>query len=338
MMNRVNKMTNKGRPWIAGIICGAILLSAGVLLGGCASSEELTKAELAIQEEAKEKQKAEMAEKKILSDFQNKAYKIYTLKQMTSLTPVLNEKLPKLSKENAVKMILNFELSQRMALQNDPKYGAVSAEMTTLLNASSQMGMIDFSKITLSDENLKEELEDIQKGYFAVYKDENGIYRLVDYSKLQQFKSYLSDEYGQYIDYMATENGTPSIKNKGLNVSMDEAWRRILMLDQFFTDYPVTSDDLMRNNLGRYYQDLIKYVIYGNDQRINFDLSTQQMKPEPMTFITNHQFNASSKLYIPFENFKTQLILDKGILTPSVGTHIQAIQRISEEMLTDIID
>lgn len=331
-------MMNKGKPWVAGIICGAILLSAGSLLGGCTNTEELTKAELAIQAETKEKQKAEMAEKKILSDFQNKAYKIYTLKQMTSLTPLLNDNLPKLSKENAVKMILNFELSQRMALQNDPKYGAVSPSMAALLNESNQMGMIDFSNITLNDEGLKTELDDILKGYFAVYKDENGIYRLVDYSKLQQFKNYLSDEYGQYIDYMATENGTPSIKNKGLSISTEEAWRRILMLDQFFTDYPVPSDDLMRNNLGRYYHDLIKYTIYGNDQKINFDPTTKQMKPEAMTFITTHQFNAASKLYIPFENFKSQLVLDKGILTPSVGIHIQTIERLSEEMLTDLID
>ncbi len=331
-------MINKRKPWVAGIICGAILISAGSLLGGCDSSEELTKAELVIQTEAKEKQKSEMAEKKILSDFQNEAYKIYTLKQMTSLTPVLNEKLPKLSKENAVKMILNFELSQRMALQNDPKYGAVSTAMTTLLNNSNQMGAIDFSTITMPTQELKAELEEIQNGYFEVYKDENGIYRLVDYSKLQQFKGYLSDEYGQYIDYMASENGTPSIRNKELNVSKEEAWRRILMLDQFFTDYPVPSDDLMRNNLGRYYQDLIKYIIYGNDQKINFDPTTKQMKPDALTFVTTHEFNTTSKMHIPFENFKTQLILDKGILTPSVGTQIQAIQRLSEEMLTDLID
>lgn len=331
-------MKNKNKTWVAAFVCGAIIISSGALLSGCSDTKELTKAEQAIQTEAKEKQKAEMAEKKILSDFQNKAYKIYTLKQMTSLTPVLNEALPKLSKENAVKMILNFELSQRMALQNDPKYGAVSPEMANLLNNIKQTGTIDFSKVTMTSEPLKSELLEIQKGYFAVYKDENGIYRLVDYSKLQQFKPYLSHEYGQYIDYMATENGTPSIENKGLNVSSEEAWRRILMLDLFFTDYPVPSDDLMRNNLGRYYQDLIKYIIYGNDQMSNFDPVTKQMKPEAMAFITSHQFNAGSKLYIPFENFKTQLVLDKGIMTPNVGTQIQAIQRLSEEILTDVID
>lgn len=331
-------MNITGKKWVTGLICGIIIIGSGAVLGGCTETKELSKTEMAIQAEAKVKQKAEMAEKKILSDFQNKAYKIYTLKQMVSLTPVLNEQLPKLSKENAVKMILNFELSQRMALQNDPKYGAVSPEMTTLLSNSNQMGMIDFSKITMPNENLKSELLEIQNGYFTVYKDENGIYRLVDYSKLQQFKPYLSDEYGQYIDYMATENGTPSIKNKGLNVSMDEAWRRILMLDLFFTDYPVPSDDLMRNNLGRYYQDLIKYVIYGNDQMSNFDPLTKQIKPEVMTFITTHQFNSGSKLYIPFENLKAQLVLDKGLMTPSVGTQIQTIQRLSEEILTDLID
>lgn len=331
-------MKLKRKSWVAALLCGAILIGSGALLTGCADTKELSKAELALQAEAKEKQKAEMAEKKILSDFQNKAYKIYTLKQMTTLTPLLTEQLPKLSKENAVKMILNFELSQRMALQNDPKYGAVSPEMTTLLNGTNQKGMIDFSQVTMTSETLKSELAEIQKGYFTVYKDESGIYRSVDYSKLQGFKTHLSDEYGQYIDYMATENAMPSIKNKGLNVSMDEAWRRILLLDQFFTDYPVPSDDLMRNNLGRYYQDLIKYVIYGNDQMANFDPGTKQMKPEAMTFISTHQFNAGSKLYIPFENFKKQLGLDKGLLTPSVGTHIQTIQRLSEEILTDVID
>lgn len=320
------------------ITCAVLIIAFIPALSGCSNTPELSKTELAIQAESKEKQKAEMAEKKIMSDFQNKAYKIYTLNKMKNLTPILSEQMPKLSEENAVKMILIFELSQRMALQNDPKYGAVSEGMATLLNSSEQTGLIDFSKITLTDETLQSELKDIQSGFFAVYKDESGIYRLVDYSKLQQFKNYLSDEYGQYIDYMATENAMPSIKNKTLNVTREEAWRRLMMLDQFFMDYPVPSDDLMRNNLGRYYQDLLKYLIYGNDQKVNFDPATKQMKPEVMAFLTGQQFQPASKLSLPFENFKTQLILDKGLLTPMVGTHIQTLQRLSEEMLTDMID
>ncbi len=328
-----NKITNLIR-----LTCLVLITSFIPILSGCSNTPELSKAELAIQAENKEKQKAEMAEKKMLSDFQNKAYKIYTLNRMNTLTPILIEQMPKLSEANAVKMILNFELSQRMALQNDPKYGAVSEAMASFLNNNEQKGLIDFTKIDFVDETLKTELKGIQSGFFAVYKDETGIYRLVDYSKLQQFKNYLTDEYGQYIDYMATENAMPSIKNKTLNVTREEAWRRLMMLDQFFMDYPVPSDDLMRNNLGRYYQDLLKYVIYGNDQRVNFDPITKQMNPEAMQFLTTQKFQPASKLYLPFENFKTQLVLDKGLLTPMVGTHIQTLQRLSEEMLTDMID
>lgn len=316
----------------------ALIIGISVIFGGCSSSKELTKAEETLQIEAKEKQKVEMAEKKILSDFQNKAYKIYSLEQMATLTPILSKEIVKLSQENAVKMILNFELSQRMALQNDAKYGAVSPAMADVLNGSDQIGIIDFAKVQLPNQTLQDELKQIQESFYAVYKDENGIYRLVDYNQLKQFKPYLSDEYGQYIDFMATENNTPSIKNKSLNISLEESWRRLAVLDQFFSDYPVPSDDLIRNNLGRYYQDIFKYLIYGNDLKVNFDPMTKKMNPEVMVFLTSCQFAPTSKLYLPFENFKAQLILDQGMMTPIVGTHIQELERLTEEMLNDLID
>lgn len=319
------------------VVAGFIGLSA---LGsvGCGKEETLTKAEIQQLQEAKEKEKQAMAEKKILSDFQNKAYKIYRLDQIGSLPELLDRDIKKLSQENAVKMLMNYELSQRMALQNDTYYGAVSKALKDLIGADARNGLVDLKQLTPNDEAVKAEIQQILNGKFQVYKDESGIYRIVDYSALQTYKPYVNDECARYIDYMASESSMPSIKNKRFAVDREEAWRRLVYLDTYFTDYPVPSDDLIRNNLGRYYQDLMKHLLYGDDLKPNFDPITGQMTPEATQFLATHKFNPTSKLHIPYENYKTQLSTDKGILSPAVSTQIQQLLRLVNELVTDHIN
>lgn len=318
------------------ILAGIVVASA--LLSGCQQEKILTKAEITQQAETKKKEKQAMVEKKILSDFQNKAYKIYSLEQIGSLPEFLNQDIKKLSQENAVKMLLNFELSQRMALQNDLYYGAVSKKLAAVIGADAPTGLVDFQKLNLSDTEVKNEVAQIQKGCFAVYKDETGIYRIVDYRALQAYKQYMNDECARYVDYMVAESSTPAIRNKRFAVDREEAWRRLVYLDDYFTDYPVPSDDLIRNNLGRYYQDLMKHILYGDDLKPNFDPITGQMSVEATQFMATHKLNPDSSLYIPFENYKTQLVTDKGLLSPSVGTQIQQLLRLVNEMVTDHIN
>lgn len=316
---------------------GAVtLVIATLLLGGCSSDQTPTKAEQAQIEAQKEKDRQDMAEKKILSDFQNKAYKIYSLKQMVALPEVLETEIIKLQKDNAVKMLLNFELSQRMALQNDSSYGAVSTALAQQITI--ERGLVDLTKLKAENPALKAEIEEIQNSYFGVYKDENGCYRVVDYGLLQRFKPYLTDECSRYIDYMASESSQPAIKNKLIAVDQAELWRRLVFLDNFFTDYPVPSDDLIRNNLGRYYQEILKHALYGDEVAPNFDKVTGVVNPLVALNFTTQKLSPDSDLYLPFEAFKAQLTADQGILTPAVSTHIQQLLRLSEEYLTDHID
>lgn len=312
------------------------LVFTTLLLGGCGSDKTPTKAEQAQIEAQKEQERQTMAEKKILSDFQNKAYRIYTLKQMIELPEALETQIVKLQKENAVKMLLNFELSQRMALQNETNYGAVSSAFASAVKT--EKGMVDLVQLKAENPGLKEEIEEIEKGYFGVYKDENGTYRVVNYSLLQKFKPYLTDECSRYIDYMASESSMPAIKNKLVAVEQGELWRRLVYLDNFFTDYPVPSDDLIRNNLGRYYQEILKHALYGDEVAPNFDKVTGVISPVALANFTAQKFDPNSDLYLPFESFKTQLTTDQGLLTPAVSTQIQQLLRLSEAYLTDHID
>lgn len=313
-----------------------LLLGSLILMSGCSQSEEPTKAELAQIEAQKEQERQEMEEKKLLSDFQNKAYKIYTLEQMSELPELLEKEIPKLNQENAVKMLLNFELSQRMALQNDSGYGAVSQNLAALI--TQEKGIIDLNQIKTEDQSVIAEIDKIKKSYFSVYKDENGTYRIVDYSRLQAFKIYLSDECSRYIDYMTSESSSPSIKNKIVVIDQAELWRRLVYLDNFFTDYPVPSDDLIRNNLGRYYEEILKHALYGDEKAPNFDKLTGQISLEAAANFNAQKMNPSSNLYLPFENFKAQLTTDQGILTPAVSIQIQQLLRIVNEVVTDHID
>lgn len=327
-----------GKLIFKALLMASIIGLSALTAVGCGKEETLTKAEIQQLQEAKEKEKQAMVEKKILSDFQNKAYKIYKLDQIGSLPEILDRDIKKLSQENAVKMLMNYELSQRMALQNDTYYGAVSKELATLIGTEAPTGLVDLKQLVPPTEAVKAEIQQILDGKFHVYKDETGIYRIVDYSALQTYKPYVNDECARYIDYMAAESSQPAIKNKRFAVDREEAWRRLVYLDNYFTDYPVPSDDLIRNNLGRYYQDLMKHILYGDDLKPNFDPITGQMSPEATQFLTTHKFSPNSRLHIPYENYKTQLTTDKGILSPAVSTQIQQLLRLVNELVTDHIN
>ncbi len=326
------KKMNIYRPMILLVVIGAVALG----LTACKSEPILTKDQQKEVAEQRAKEKQIMYEKKLLSDFQNKAYKIYTIKDISKLTSLMDESITKLNADNAVKMVLNFELSQRMALENDGNYGAVSSALSAQIYQ--EKGMVDLNQINASTPEVAKEIKMISDSWYGVYKDTNGAYCVVDYTKLQKYKPYLSDEFSRYIDYMTLESTTPSIKDKRIQVSKDEIWVRLHMLDTFFTDYPVPSDALIRNNLGRYYQDLLVHAIYGDDLDPNFDPVTGFVKPEALARLNAQIFAANSEMATPFANFKNQLTTDQGMLTPAVSTHIQQLVRISKEVLTDHID
>lgn len=311
------------------------LCTAAVMLTGC-GGKTLSKAEQAALDAKVAKEKHEMAEKKRLSDFQNKAYKIYKVDQLSGLKGQLQSAIGNFTTENAVKMVLSYELAMRMALQNDSHYGAVSGNLLAAIG--DQKGIINLPQLSGSHPELKAEADSILDNGFAVFKDESGAFRVVDYNQLQVFKPYVNDEYNRYMTYMALETTQPSIRNKIVQIDSDQLWERLYILDTFFTDYPTPSDDLIRNNLGRSYQEVMKHFIYGDEQRRNFDPMTGKLDAAIFAKWQAWHFNSNSRMYLPFENFKAQLITDQGILTPAVSTHIQEILRLCNEMVTDHID
>lgn len=313
----------------------SLVLAVAVTLTGC-GQKPLTKAEQAALEAQVAKDKQELEEKQILSDFQNKAYKIYPINGLAELEKAVQSQISKLSTENAVKMLLSYELSLRMALQNDAHYGVVSSGLSQAVGE--QKGLIDLVALLAANPGLEAEIAQIEDNGFSVYSDDNGIYRVVNYPKLSQFKPYISDEYSRYLEFMAIETAQPAVRKKLVLVDDATLWQRIVWLDNFFTDYPIPSDDLIRNNLGRVYQDCVKHFIYGDETKPSFDPLTGVVKPERLVAWQSQSFGISSRLHMPFESFKTQLAADQGILTPAVSTQVQQIIRLVSEIVTDHID
>lgn len=310
-------------------------LAVAVTLTGC-GQKPLSKAEQAALEAQVAKDKKELEEKQILSDFQNKAYKIYPINALTELEKSVQTNIAKLSIDNAVKMLLSYELSLRMSLQNDAHYGVVSSGMIQAVG--DQKGLIDLAALLATNPGLKAEVTEIQDNGFGVFSDDNGIYRVVNYQKLSQFKPYISDEYSRYLEFMAIETAHPAVRKKLVLVDEATLWQRISLLDSFFTDYPTPSDDLIRNNLGRVYQDCVKHFIYGDELSPSFDPLTGTVNPERLAAWQTQSFAVGSRLHMPFESFKAQLAADQGILTPGVSTQIQQMIRLVSEIVTDHID
>lgn len=313
----------------------ALVVASAMALSAC-GQKPLSKSEQAALEAQVAKDKKELAEKQILSDFQNKAYKIYPINALSKLDKSVQSKISELSTENAVKMLLSYELSLRMALQNDAHYGVVSSGFAQAVGE--RKGMIELSTLKEANPGLAEEIDQIQANGFSVYSDDNGIYRVVNYHQLLKYKPYISDEYSRYLEFMAIETEQPTIRKKLILVDDATLWQRIQLLDTFFADYPTPSDDLIRNNLGRVYQDCLKHFIYGDETRPHFDPMTGAIRPETLALWQTEAFGYDSRLHMPFENFKTQLVTDQGILTPAVSTQIQQMIRLVSEIVTDHID
>ena len=115
-----------------------------------------------------------------------------------------------------------------MELDKDNELLAIDGEKASFLEES-------ISKI--KNEELKTE---VQKAYNNMYKLvnlEGKFYPIIDYSKLEKYNEYLTDEWIDYLAIMAMDSEDLPLVDGALRISFDELAKRLFVTENYLNSY-----------------------------------------------------------------------------------------------------
>lgn len=101
-------------------------------------------------------------------------------------------------------------------------------------------GNAQFSEGSISQIKNEELRAEVQKAYDNMYKLvnlEGQFYPIIDYSKLQKYNDYLTDEWKDYLDIMAMDSEDLPLSDGGLRISFDELAKRLFRTENYLNSY-----------------------------------------------------------------------------------------------------
>ncbi len=170
----------------------------------------------------------------------------------------VNKNIEKVSEENAGKMILGLEEVQNAYM--DEYMNALFED--DIPNKLHEIFGVEFDKEkvdSIEDQELKELLTEILEGGYQIVSLEGDFYPMMNYSPLEKYTQYLSDDMKDYIEIMATEYDALSFKDAHLAISWDELAERTINTEKYLSKY---EDSPKREDIGKMYINYIRAYIH----------------------------------------------------------------------------
>lgn len=208
-----------------------LTLVLGLLLSGCNKKEEV---DPPVVTPPIENPNDDVVEETVLEEFAEVLDKEDTDKIISFIDSNL-DKLSELEGDIVIdglerKLQNNIEATtdKIMELDKDNELLAIDGEKASFLEES-------ISKI--KNEELKTE---VQKAYNNMYKLvnlEGQFYPIIDYSKLEKYNEYLTDEWIDYLAIMAMDSEDLPLADGALRISFDELAKRLFVTENYLNSY-----------------------------------------------------------------------------------------------------
>lgn len=208
-----------------------LTLVLGLLLSGCNKKEEV---DPPVVTPPIENPNDDVVEETVLEEFAEVLDKEDTDKIISFIDSNL-DKLSELEGDIVIdglerKLQNNIEATtdKIMELDKDNELLAIDGEKASFLEES-------ISKI--KNEELKTE---VQKAYNNMYKLvnlEGQFYPIIDYSKLEKYNEYLTDEWIDYLAIMAMDSDDLLLVDGALRISFDELANRLFVTENYLNSY-----------------------------------------------------------------------------------------------------
>ncbi len=244
-----------------------MIFITSLVLSGCGVKDNNVVKEKEAQEISKEIGKE--GQKKVMDAYKTKS-------KPNEMMAFIEENIKNLSKENADKMINQFEVVQT---EYTGKY------MDTLFEENRQEKLREvfgypFDKKNIKnikEEDLKNLINEIYAGGYKLVNLEGDYYPIQDYEVLKKYTSYLSQEMKDYIKVMAAETNELMTNDAAIAISIEELGNRTLNTEAFLKKYP---ESKKRKVVGQLYEMYIRAYLHGANNTPAFDYETNKISEE----------------------------------------------------------
>lgn len=208
-----------------------LTLVLGLLLSGCNKKEEV---DPPVVTPPIENPNDDVVEETVLEEFAE----VLDKEDPDKIISFIDSNLDKLSElegdividglERKLQNNIEATTDKIMELDKDNELLAIDGEKASFLEES-------ISKI--KNEELKTE---VQKAYNNMYKLvnlEGQFYPIIDYSKLEKYNEYLTDEWIDYLAIMALDSEDLPLVDGALRISFDELAKRLFVTENYLNSY-----------------------------------------------------------------------------------------------------
>lgn len=120
----------------------------------------------------------------------------------------------------------------------------------------------------------------VEKAYNNMYKFvniEGQFYPIIDYTKLQKYNDYLTDEWKDYLNIMAMDSEEVPLVDGGLRISFDELSNRLLVTENYLNSYV---DGKRQKEMLAQYENKIEAYLKGVPNTPIADFNSRIISPE----------------------------------------------------------
>lgn len=115
--------------------------------------------------------------------------------------------------------------------------------------------------MTLQHEDSRQLAMDVIEGGYKLIADEGVVLPIVDYEALFEFKPYLTEAMGAYLDFMAMETNLPTTSDAAIVIDWTALGERAVMAEQVLRTYP---DSIQREKVWWQYYDYVYKLLFGS--------------------------------------------------------------------------
>ena len=219
----------------------------------------------------------EEREKEIMEEFRKVSE---TYPGPDALIKLIDENIDEISSEGADEMIDTLEMKLE---KNDAVYqGMISEldednELMSIDGGESEFRRENIDKI--KNEKLKKEVAYLYENKYKLINLEGEFYRTIDYSELEKYKPYISEDFKKYIEVKSLESEDRSMADGALLITFDELADRIIKTEDYLEAAPEgkRKEDILRD-----YEYKLMAYLKGLPNTPIMDYESKKIKEEVM--------------------------------------------------------
>ncbi len=207
----------------------------------------------------------------VMNDFHTLAQKNSSV--VEEVANFINNNISKVSKEDASKMVDEFEKIQKNNLPQledmftkDDMQNKINREYKAIIAQSD-----------IKDTGLKELLDKTKNSGYKVETAEGLFFPIIDYELYKNFSSYVTPDMKDYINIMAEESNKVPAKDAALVIGWDEVLKRVLSQEKFINTH---KDSVKVDEIKQLYKKYVTFALYGANNTPLFSYDKKTLVPE----------------------------------------------------------